>query len=105
MSKFNMLAEQLDLTVLTSEQLFKLLDNIHSRRMASTKNVAFDHETLLIEGGNLDYYAGLEYNTPVETYDRGETKLYDIQEEDPERILGLIAKCQAIVDGKDPSDV
>ena len=58
---FNDFVEENNLTVLTPDQKSLFLQMIHSF-MASAGSVAFNDSMLVIKGGNLEYYAGLEYS-------------------------------------------
>jgi hypothetical protein len=58
---FDDFVEENSLTVLTPDQKSRFLQMIHSY-MASAGGVAFNDSMLVIRGGNLEYYAGLEYS-------------------------------------------
>jgi hypothetical protein len=91
MNKFDKLAEEHGLDILTKEQTEKVLSSIHKQGFARAKRIAYSNGWLLIEGGNLDYYAGLEYCRPEETYAGGYIKLYYSKSED--QVDRVIRKC------------
>lgn len=105
MSKFAEVAEDRDLTILTKEQREKLLLVIQRHGYASARNVAFDSSTFMYEGGNLDYYTGLSYETPEESYEGGRVKIFVAGDSDDDRTMRLAKQCRAIVKGEDPEDV
>ena len=96
MSKFDERAKELELQVLNKKQLAKFLLLVHSLHSAAADRVAFNSEYLLIEGGNLQHYAGLEYDTPLEIYPKAVVSLYKWEGED-DNTKEAIEGCQETV--------
>jgi hypothetical protein len=78
------------LQVLTKEQLIEVRKLIHSYLIGDAVSIAFSSEHLLVKGGNLDYYAGLEYVQPIES--TREWKLYEAEDQ----AKTLINKCRKV---------
>jgi hypothetical protein len=81
--------EKYELREVSREVVSKVMKRIHSF-MAECNGMATDGEYLLIRGGNLAYYAGLEYEEP-ELSGKGWTLYLD-----GERIEGLISDIEEI---------
>jgi hypothetical protein len=59
---FDSIVQEYNLTVLNNEQRYALMQTIHSY-MASCGKFAFNDQYVMVWGGNLNYYAGLEYSS------------------------------------------
>jgi len=60
---FREFCDEHELDILTPEQKDAYLKGLHICAYAGA--IAVSHDTLAVNGGNLRYYAGLEYNRPV----------------------------------------
>lgn len=79
------------LRTLTPKEKNDVLQLVQSYGYAQAINIAFNDEMVLVEGGNLKYYAGLEYVSPVQT-----TKAWELYEAEAQG-LTLINRCKKIV--------
>lgn len=61
MTTFDNFVETHNLTVLNGDQCDAVLGAIQSHGYANASRIAFSDEFVAVEGGNLEYYAGLEY--------------------------------------------
>ena len=96
---FNDFVSENHLTVLTPDQKSRFLQMIHSF-MASAGDVAFSRDMLVIRGGNLEYYAGLEYSRDEKVFS---TQSYCVWEDSgrESNVNRLIRYCSEVVQEKE----
>ncbi len=94
-----------DLEILNKEQKSALLLTVH-KFMASACRIAVSDRFLAVEGGNLDYYAGLEYSKDRVAFQTPHFKVWDISRVKPSycNAASVAARARNILAGKEPHD-
>jgi hypothetical protein len=91
-----------DMDLLTREQVNTLLLTVH-RFMASAVDIAVNHRYLAIRGGNLDYYAGLEYSQRNLAFEGRGFKVWELNEDgDRCNAASIAERARNILAGKPP---
>ena len=91
-----------DMDILTREQVQELLQTVH-RFMASAGDIAVNHRYLAIRGGNLDYYAGLEYSSRNLAFEGKGFKVWELNEDgDRCNAASIAERARNILAGKPP---
>jgi|Laugresu1bdmlbdd_1035124.scaffolds.fasta_scaffold00093_12 hypothetical protein len=98
---FDSFVDDASLDVLNPEQKRELLQTVHSF-MASAGRIAVSHDYLVVEGGNLDYYAGLEYSSGRLKFQTPHFKVWRIRGVDPSECnaASLALRARNLVDGR-----
>lgn len=91
-----------DMDILTRDQVVTLLRTVH-RYMASASAVAVNHRYLAVAGGNLDYYAGLEYSHRNLAFTGKGFQVWELNEDgDSCNAASIAERARNILAGKDP---
>lgn len=100
---FDSFAADEDLDILNKEQKAALLSTIHAY-MASAGRIAVSDDYLMVEGGNLDYYAGLEYSDDRVAFETTCFKVWRISGVKPSRCnaASIAYRARNILAGKPP---
>lgn len=99
---FDSFVAEEDLDLLTRDQVQELLLTVH-RFMASAGDIAVSHRYLAIRGGNLDYYAGLEYSQRNLAFEGRGFKVWELNEDgDRCNAASIAERARNILAGKPP---
>ena len=84
------------LTVLTPSQVETVCNGVQRHGYANARGIAFDDShtaTLAIEGGNFDYYAGLEYDRESIDISTPKWTAYRFRQSEDCRLTDLLRRC------------
>jgi hypothetical protein len=99
---FESFCEDEDMDILTRDQVLTLLRTVH-RYMASAGAVAVSRRYLAVAGGNLDYYAGLEYSHRNLAFTGNGFTVWELNEDgDSCNAASIAERARNILAGKDP---
>lgn len=85
------------LTVLTPSQVETVCKSVQRHGNANARGIAFDDSftaTLAIDGGNFDYYAGLEYDRESIDISTPRWTAYRFEQSDDCRLTSLLRRCR-----------